>query len=257
MKKFFRCTCLVFIFVFLSGCFSQEYDIATHRQDIYFYSTNKEIAIGRNVAKAVAEKYKFCQEPSLNEKIRRIGQKITSVCDRKELIYHFYIIDDKTVNAFSLPGGFVYIFRGLLDKLKTDDEIAFVLGHEVGHIVARHAIKRLQAAMASNLLLIASTQVKSSGNLPQGVYLALISLMSGYSQEDEFLADKLGITYAERAGYNPQAGIKVLEMLEKENEKSPAHQISYFRTHPYPIPRIRAIKEELGLPLDFRDLANN
>jgi len=236
---------------------SEEYNVATHRQDIYFYSTDKEIAIGRNVARAVAEKYKFCQEPSLNRKIQEIGQKIASVCDRKELTYHYYIIEDKTVNAFSLPGGFVYIFRGPLDKLKTDDEIAFVLGHETGHIVARHAIKRLQAAMASNLLLIASTQVESSGNLPQGVYLALASLMSGYSQEDEFLADKLGITYARRAGFDPKAAIEVLELLEKENEKSPAHQISYFRTHPYPIPRIRAIKEELGLPLNFRDLANN
>ena len=242
----------------LAGCMvSEEYNIATHRQDIYFYSTPKEIAIGRNIAKAVAEKYKFCQEPSLNRKIQEIGQKIAAVCDRKELIYRYYIIEDKTINAFSLPGGFVYIFRGLLDKLKTEDEIAFVLGHETGHIVARHAIKRLQAAMASNLLLIASTQVESGGNLPQGVYLALVSLMSGYSQEDEFLADKLGITYARKAGFDPKAAIKVLELLEKENEKSPARQISYFRTHPYPIPRIRAIKEELGLPLNFRDLANN
>ncbi len=241
---------------FSFGCITTEYDTVTHKQDIFFYSTKKEVAIGEKVARAVEEKYKLSADTKLNEKIMAIGEKLAKVCDRQEILYRFYVLDDKMVNAFSLPGGFVYISTGLLNILHSDDEIAFVLGHEIGHIVARHAIKRLQAALGYNLLILASVAAPSTGNFPQGVSLALASILSGYSQEDEFLADKLGIKYAQKAGFDPKAAIKVMKALEENNRKEPLHRIAYFRTHPYIPQRIRKIKEELGMPLNVNDFLN-
>ena len=214
------------------------------------------MAIGKKVSRAVSEKYRLSRDVKLAEKIRAIGEKLAKVCDRQEVPYRFYVLEDKMKNAFSLPGGFVYISTGLLDILHSDDEIAFVLGHEIGHIVARHAIKRLQAALGYNLLILASAAAPSTGNLPQGVSLALASILSGYSQEDEFLADRLGIKYAAKAGFDPKAAMEVMQALEKAHQKEPLRKISYFRTHPYISQRIRKIKEELGLPLDVNDFLN-
>ena len=243
---------LAVIIIFLSGCISTEYNAATHRQDIFFYSTDKEITIGGNVAKQIAAKFKLSNDPVLVNKVNNIGNKLASVCDRKEVHYFFYIIDDDKKNAFSIPGGYVYIYKGLLDILDNDDEIAFVLGHEIGHIVCRHSIKRLQAAMGYNLLILASTQTKSPG-FSRGLSFALAQIMTSYSRQDEFAADRLAVKYTKLAGYDPKAGIEVLEKLYREMKKSPDRPLSYFRTHPYAGQRIEQIKKDLGLPLTIRD----
>lgn len=242
--------------LFFSGCITTEYNPATHRQDIFFYSTEREIRLGRNLSRAVEKKYKLIKEPLLIKRINKIGKRIIEVCERKEINYSFYLIEGKEKNAFSLPGGYVYLCKGLLDILESDDEIGFVLAHEVAHIVARHSIKRLQASLGYNLLLLASSQVDSTGGLPQGLSLILATIMSGYSQEDEFLADKLALKYMKKAGYNPEAGIKVLEKLEKAGDKEPSSRLAYFRTHPYIFQRIRKAKEYLGLPLEVKDILN-
>lgn len=246
------------IAVFLSGCVTTEYSVATHKQDIFFYSTQKEISLGKSVSRQINKKYKLVKDPRLNKKVFDIGRKVSAVCDRKELNYYFYIIDEDTINAFSLPGGYVYIYKGLLDILDNDDQIAFVLGHEIGHIVARHSIKRLQSSIGANLLLLASSRVESSGSSAPGtVSLILATIISGYSQEDEFLADKLGCKYAKKAGFDPSAGIKVLEKLEAEHKKEKARPLAYFRSHPFAVQRIKMMKEELGIPLDFQDIMND
>lgn len=247
-------------YLFINGCVSTEYNVGTHRQDIIFYSTEKEIAMGQAISKEVSKQMKISNNPSDIERVNRIGKKIVEVCDRKEISYYFYVItgdekgDTEDKNAFSVPGGYIYIFKPLLDDLN-DDELAFVLAHEVGHVVSRHVIKKLQAAMGYNLLVLASGAASHDGQFMQGVSFALAQIMAAYSREDEFNADEIAVKYTKQIGFNPKAGIDVMEKLYKENKKK-LNEISYFRTHPYTAQRIAHIKETLHLPLDVADYIN-
>lgn len=246
--------CLLTSVFCLNGCLSSEYNVATHKQDVFLYSSEGEAALGRNIARKVAAEYKISMDPSDVSRVSTIGGAIAGICARKELNYYFYVIEEAEKNAFSLPGGYVYIYKGLLDLLD-DDELAFVLAHEVGHIVCRHSIKRLQAAMGYNLLLIASRGVSSDPQFLPGLSFALAQIMAGYSREDEFCADELAVQYSAGLDFEPKAGIRVLEKLYKEGKKE-IRPISYFRTHPYTAPRIKHIKEVLHLPIDVDDYIN-
>ncbi|MCF7887496.1 MAG: M48 family metalloprotease, partial [Candidatus Omnitrophica bacterium] len=129
------------------------------------------------------------------------------------------------------------------------------LAHEMAHIVSRHHIKRLQAAMGYNLILIASTAAPSDDNFSGGLSFALAQIMAAHSREDEFNADSLAVKYCKKANYNPKAGLKVLEKLYQKS-KERTRPLSYFRTHPYPAQRIANIKRQLHLPLDVEDYIN-
>ncbi len=244
---------------YFSGCITTEYNVATKKTDTMLYSTDKEVAIGDSVSKQVEKEYITVHDPEMNERLQRVGQKIVDVCDRKELFYRFRIIEDKKekdmVNAVSLPGGYVYVFKNLMNVAETDDELAGVLGHEVGHIVARHSIKRLQAIWGYNLLTILAAQ-SGSADVAQGTQLAYISLMMGYAQEDELLADQLGARYAQRAGYNPDGMIVFLKKLDERHKKEDPKELNYFRTHPFTAARVRATKEEMGEKINFDDFIN-
>ena len=246
---------LIFSFVVISsGCISSEYNVGTRRQDLMLYSTEKEVTIGQNIARKVAEEYEISNNPDDIERINKIGERIVEVCDRKGITYYFYVIDKDEKNAFALPGGYIYIFKGLFDLLE-DDELAFVLAHEVGHVVSRHSMKKLQAAMGYNLLLIASVGTTGDPQFTRGLSTALAFIFMEYSKEDEFNADELAVKYCGLAGFDPKAGIEVMEKLYEKSRKS-VRPFSYFRTHPYTSQRITHIKETLRIPLDIEDYMN-
>ncbi len=239
----------------LSGC-ATEYNLATQQEEWIFYSTEREVRMGESIARAVEEEYELADDPLVQKRVEDIGKRIALVCDRKEIDYHFKAIEDEEVNAFALPGGFIYVNSGLIDKVDNDDELACVLAHEVGHIVARHSIKKLQAMMGYNFLRILMAQAPESGKVVTGADIAFTQIMLGYSREDELLADQLGTRYAKRAGFNPEGMISLLEKLQEINRRRPLRPISYFKTHPYVPDRIRAVKQELGKPLTFDDYIN-
>ncbi|MCK5084001.1 MAG: M48 family metalloprotease, partial [Candidatus Omnitrophica bacterium] len=158
------------------------------------------------------------------------------------------------INAVSLPGGYVYVFRGLIEKVDNDDELAGVIAHEVGHITARHGVKRMQNAYAALILQVASTQ--TNARVAGGVNFALNSLFLEHSKQDEFEADRLGVKYLKKAGYNPKAMVAFLEKLKIEKEKAPRNRYSYWRTHPYLSQRISVVNQEITGKLEFRDYLN-
>lgn len=241
--------------IVLSGC-ATEYNLVTKQQEKIFYSTDREVSIGQRIARAVEKKYKLVEDPLVQKRVEDIGRAVAGVSDRREIKYHFKVIEDEEVNAFALPGGFIYINSGLVDKVSSDDELACVLGHEVGHVVARHSVKRLQAMMGYNFLRILAAHVPDAGKLAAGIDIAFMQIMLGYSREDELLADQLGARYAKRAGYNPKAMISFLEKLHEISRREPLRPKSYIRTHPYVPDRIRVVKQELGIPLTFGDYIN-
>jgi predicted Zn-dependent protease len=246
---------LFFLLPFLSGC-STEYNIVTGKEETFYYSTDKEVQMGQSIAKEVEKEYKLNEDPLIQKRVEDIGQKIVSVCDRKDIDYHFKILEDDEINAVSLPGGFVYVNKGLIDKVANDDELAGVLAHEVGHIVARHSIKKLQAIMGYSLLRILVAQVPQSGAVGSAADAAFTELLLGYVRDDELLADQLAARYTKLAGYNPRGMISFLERLQDINRRKPPRPRSYFKTHPYVPDRVRVVKQELGEKINFSDYIN-
>lgn len=239
----------------LSGC-TTEYNIVTKQQESYLYSTDREIQMGRAINKEVENKYKIIADPLVEKRVEDIGRKIVSVCDRQDIEYYFKVLNEDEVNAVSLPGGYVYIFKGLLEKTGSDDELAGVLAHEIAHIVARHSIKKLQAMMAYSILRVLTAQVPQTGQVGNAADLAFAEIISGYSREDELLADQLAVRYVKSTGYDPKGMIKFLEKLQEINKRKPPAPYSYFKTHPYIPDRIRVVKQESGENIGFTDYIN-
>lgn len=256
-RRFFLISYLLFLVSALSGCVTSEYNLATKKQELYIYSNEKEEKMGQNISREVEEEYKVVNDVFVQERVNQIGQRIVTICDRKDLRYHFTVLDDKEVNAFALPGGHVYIFKGLYDKIgNNDDELAGVLAHEVGHITCRHSIKKLQAMwgyMLARTLVAASPQGGEGG---QAMDIAFNQILLGYSKEDEYQADLLGAKYMQNAGYDPEKMIALLNRLHKINQRGPTRPYSYDRTHPFTAERIAAIKQGMGRNVDFNDYMN-
>ena len=252
-----NCPFLLCALLFLAGC-ATSYNVATQRQETLLIETEREIRMGESLSKRVEEEYKLIRDPELLARLDRVGSRIAAAADRKDLLYHFSIIDDKEPNAFALPGGPIYVTSGLMELVSSDDELASVLGHEAGHIAAKHVAKRIQGAIGLDLLqvLAAVGASKSDTTTRQGMDLALASILVAYSQADELEADRLGVKYTKRAGYKPLAAISFLERLRDYTFKQPSRQFSYFRTHPYFSDRIRAVRAQATGQIQFDDYIN-
>lgn len=252
-----------------AGCApTSSYNVGTQRQETMFISTDREIAIGESVAKQVDKEFPVVLDPDLLEQLDRIGSRIAAVADRKDLTYRFGIVemvskrdpdpDEKDQpNAFALPGGPVYVSRALMELAKTDDELASVIAHEVGHIVAQHSMKRLQGAIGLQMLEILAAGTRAADSRTRaGMQLAFASLLTEYSQQDELEADRLGVQYMTEAGYKPEAAIDFMQRLRDYTFKQPQRRYSYFRTHPYYADRIRLMRQNAQGQITFDDYIN-
>jgi predicted Zn-dependent protease len=179
------------------------------------------------------------------------------VSDRKEVRYTFRVIDDDTVNAFALPGGYVFVFRGLVERVGSDDELAAVIAHEIVHVVARHSIKRLQGSFGYSILqILMATASATHGSDMARINNALGQLAMSYSREDEALADRMAIKYLKKAGYNPRAMLTFLEKLKEVQRDAPIRPYAGYRSHPAIADRIRMVKQQLTGEIDFSDYMN-
>jgi len=235
-----------------------EYSLATNEQEYLLFSTASEVKLGQNLALKIESKFDFFNDEQLQERLDKIGQDLAAVCDRKDIIYCFRAIKGERANAFALPGGYIYVHQGLLDKLDSDDEIAAVLAHELGHIVCRHSVKRLQSALGYNLLSILTFAATKDLRFKRGTDMAFGQIMLGYSREDELMADKLAVKYLRKAGYNALAAVSVLEKLKQIEKEAPLRGLipAYARTHPFLPERIARIREEIYGKMDFKDYIN-
>ena len=237
-------------FFLLSGCNTLgTYNAATGRREFVPISTSTEISLGSQVHSELSSKYHLDDKSEQFQRLRRIGQRISNVSDRQDYIYQFYIIDADELNVFTTPGGNIYIYRGLLDKFGTDDRIAGVIAHEVGHCAARHVAKKYSATLGYNLLgglifnSLEDEEVKQVTALSSGVVMNLI--FSAYSRKDEYAADRLAVKYMYLAGYNVEGFVESLEILERESRGS--RSLLILRSHPYLSDRIKAVKQEISL----------
>ncbi|HDZ76640.1 MAG TPA: hypothetical protein ENH41_00965 [Candidatus Omnitrophica bacterium] len=248
---------IVIICLVMAGCFfgcASEYNLATGKEEVLLYSTEKEIKLGRSIARQIEKEYKVLNDPSVRRRVEQIGEKVAAVSDRKDIIYYFQVLDKEEPNAVSLPGGYIYLNKGLVD-IATDDEIACVLAHEIVHVVARHSMKKLQASMGYMLVRILAAQTGSPG-VGYGADAAFGQIMLGYSRQDELLADRVGVGYAKEAGFKPEAMLTFLEKLKEDRRKKPITAFSYNRTHPFTADRIKTVKQAIGQSISFTDYIN-
>ena len=250
----------VSLFLLLSGCVATSYNVATERQETLLISTEREIALGESVAKRVEEEFTVIRDPELLQQLDRVGARITAVADRKDLSYRFTIVEmpeEDEPNAFALPGGPIYVTKSLFKLVESDDELAAVLAHEMGHVVAKHTVKRIQGAVGLQLLqILAVGSGAADARTSQGIDLAFASLLTEYSQSDELEADHLSAKYLRETGYNPGAAITFMERLQNYTRKQPLRQYSYFRTHPYFSDRIGLLRQESEGHITFDDYIN-
>ncbi len=249
--------------ILLAGCATSSYNVATEKQETLFINTEREIALGESVAKQVEKELTVIRDPKLLQQLDRVGAQIAAVADRKDLSYRFTIVEMKEKeeedepNAFALPGGPVYVTKSIFKLIHSDDELAAVLAHEVGHVVAKHTVKRIQGAIGLQALqiLVAGTRA-ADARTQQGLDLSFASLLTEYSQQDELQADHLGARYMKLAGYNPGAAIAFMERLRDYTFKQPMRRYSYFRTHPYFADRIRLLRQQSEGRITFDDYIN-
>jgi len=250
------------VVVIASGCVRTDYNVASHQQEYTLTSTDREVEMGRKIAHQVEEKETVVVDEPMQERVRAIGQRLVAVCDRKELVYHFTVIKDKEVNAFSLPGGYVFINDGLVKKVATDDELAAVLAHEIGHIVARHAVKRYESGLGAQIAQLASLAAARDAKAIQGLSLAMQAAQLSYARKDELEADRLAIGYVKAAGFDPKAMMTFLTRLHQLDQDSSHYvprgvsRLRYAMTHPYITDRLRQIKEQLFGVADYIDYLN-
>lgn len=232
---------LFILIIFTVGC-ATVYNPATEREEVYFINDEQEVSIGANLAESIKKENELFRNPNYLSDLIRIGQKLVTVSDRDYLAFQFYIINDEEMNAFALPGGYIFVNKGLIDKTN-EDELAFVLAHEIGHVAARHSVKRLQASLGFSLILsIALKDVKNS-IITDAVDIVYNVVSLGYSRQDEFLADSLAVKYTKKAGFNPRAGVSLMEKLQAEAKGS--HTLVFLSSHPPAAERIKNIEERI------------
>ena len=248
---------------FATGCsgLSTNFNTATNAQEHTVYSTDREQDIGASVAREIEKEFKLVDDPAVNVRVDRITARIAAVCDRRELVFVAKVIGDRVkperdekpvVNAVSLPGGYLYVFQGLLDYIKNDDQLAAVIAHEVGHVTARHSIKRIQASYVDLTAFIASLAVDHA-RFASAVGATSMALFFDYSQKDELEADALGVKYMKAAGFDPKGMTAMLEALDAYDKKQPIRPLSFGRTHPYIHQRLAAVDRLIAGDMSFRD----
>ena len=248
------------ILLALIGCTS-EFNLATNRTEQYIYSTEREMDIGAKVAYKLEKKFEIITDIDVNQRIKQIFDRIVAKCDRQDIVYFVKVVDLKEedkeefdedfINAFALPGGHVYIFKDLIDFAETDNQIAGVIAHEIGHITARHGVKNLQKSYAALLTQLAV--MEAGGNVSAGVGLAIQTMFTEHSQDAELEADKLGVDYMQRAGYDPNGMVQFLERLHEEQNKDNPRPIIYWRSHPHIPQRIATVRQKIKGKLEFED----
>jgi len=259
----------------LAGC---AVNPVTGKQNFTLMTEAEEIRKGEKAAAEVPAIYGIYDElPALQDYVNEIGQKLAKNSHRPQLNYHFTVVDSPQVNAFALPGGYIYVTRGILAYLNSEAELAAVLAHELGHVTARHSVRQYSAATAANIAatvggIVAGIFVPQlGGTLAQGVQsiLGLTGnvLLSGYGRSHELEADRLGAEYLARGGYDPQAMIKVIRVLKnqelfdiaaaQDEGREPRRYHGLFSTHPDNDTRLQEVVDEAqqyaqSLPVDDR-----
>lgn len=235
-----------FLLLFLAHCSTNP---ATGKRQLAMVSEEQEIAMGREAAQQVAQSLGLYQDDELQAYVSRLGKQLAADSERPNLPWSFQVVDDPSVNAFALPGGFIYVTRGLMTHLTSEAELVSVLGHEIGHVTGRHSVEQMSKAQLAQIGLIAGMilqpELANYGDLAQ-TGLGLLFLK--YGRDDEREADDLGLRYLVNENYDPREMPQVFETLRRvsERETQGGRVPGWLSTHPTPENRIERISSQVA-----------
>jgi beta-barrel assembly-enhancing protease len=240
---------LVALFGVLSYCTGTSDNPITGEQQRVRLTAEQEVELGRKLAPQMAAQFGGVSADPARELVSRVGSRIVAQSSAARASYRFnfhLLADTRTVNAFALPGGQIFITQALLKLLKSEDEVAGVLGHEVGHVLARHSAEHLAKQQLTQQLIGAIAIGSGSYDATQLAQLAGSLINMKHGRDDELESDTLGLRLMREAGYDPRAMLSVMQKLEKASGGS--RQPEFASTHPSPANRIARIREQLEKP---------
>ena len=220
----------------------------TGDRQLALVSEGQEIQIGHEVATAAEQQFGLVDDAALQAYVHELGTRLAQASERPELPWTFKVIDDPTPNAFAAPGGFIYITRGMLALLRNEAELVSILGHEIGHVTARHSVAMMSRAQLAQLGLgigsMISPTVAQFGDLAAG---GLQLLFLSYGRDAERQADDLGYRYALEQGYDVREMVSVFVALQRSAQLAGQSPVpSWLASHPYPEERIKLIQQRLA-----------
>src|SRR5438034_2746379 len=241
MKKRILSTLMVSFALVFTGCARNP---VTGKRQIVLVSESQEIAMGQASDPQVRREYGVADTPALQSYVQTMGRKLVRVSHRPNLEGHFTVVDSPVVNAFAIPGGYVYLTRGILAYLGNEAELAGVMGHEIGHVTARHSVRQMTREQLAQIGLgvgsVLSPTFGQFGNLAQS---SAGLLFLRFSRDDEREADRLGVEYAARAAYDPREVSNFFDVLGRLSAANDRQTIpGWLSTHPDPPQRVQATR---------------
>ncbi|MBU4203841.1 MAG: M48 family metalloprotease [Acidobacteria bacterium] len=216
----------------------------TGQKELMLISEAQEIQMGKETHQSISQQFGIYEDPALSRYISELGQAMGPLTHRPHLEYHFYILDTPVVNAFAAPGGFIYVTRGALSLMKSEAELASIIGHELGHVNARHSARKLSQILLVQVGLAVGSAISEtfrdiSGLASVGVQLLFLK----FSRDDERQADDLGIQYSRSGGWHPGKMVDFFTALQKMGDLSGGHSLpGFLSTHPLTSERIQYTK---------------
>jgi predicted Zn-dependent protease len=211
-------------------------------------SVRDEIALGRQAQQQVRRQVPALRDSVVTNYVRTIGRRIAVRADGPKYPYTFDVANDRTINAFALPGGPIWIHRGAIDAAQTEAQLAGVIAHEVAHIANRHAAEQITKGSIANVGLGILDALLGTGTASQiarlGAGVAAQATMMKFSRDDEREADSKALQYMKRAGYDPRGMVEFLRVLRARQGRDPGSVQTFFASHPAPAERIRRLEQQ-------------
>lgn len=221
--------------------------------DWVLMSEDVEKSLGSSSAQELEKQVGIYDSDTMVRYVDNVGSRVAVYSQRPDLDYQFGVLDIFQVNALALPGGYVYVTRGLMKELDTEAELAGVLAHEIAHVAAYHSVKRQQWSVLS-MISAAAVATQTGGRGLGESLMAQQMLVRGYTRASEAEADRLGLRYTARAGYDPQGLVGFLQALQELHGEIPQRDILFMRTHPFLADRIRRAENDMD---QYRELLND
>ena len=253
--RFARLAAFLLLTVFFAGCATT----GINKGQFNLVTSDEEVQMGQEFSVEVEKEFPVYENAEVVAYVQSVGDRIARVCDRRDIAYHFAVIKKDEINAFALPGGYIYIYTGLMEILDDEAQLAAVLAHEVGHVAARHSTERLTTMYGYSAL--AGLLLGDDPSFWAGLAADLFSTtgMLAYSRSNEYEADRLGVTYANSAGYDPAGMSELLSKFQMAERGEPSKLEEWLSTHPPTSERVSKVtvlvRELPGAPVGIRNKA--
>ena len=245
-KKLFKKTSLIILsIVLIAWLISCAVNPVTGKREFMLLTEGDEAQLGKNTDAQVVEMYGIFEDQKIGNYINGLGQPMAKLSHRSNLNWQFKVLDSPVINAFAVPGGFIYVTRGILAYLNSEAELAGVLGHEIGHVTARHSAKQYSKATVAQLGLAVGSELSETFRNYAGIAQFGVGMMFlKFSRDNERQADALGVEYSTKSGFDSDHMANFFGTLDRLHPSFGGSLPDWFSTHPNPPDRIKAIKRD-------------